>query len=161
MFYRSCRHKISGQGFTLVELLVVISIIALLSTLAIMSLNLARQKSRDAKRVADMRQFYSAMETFHINNKTYKPTGCATVNTAVSACTGTGAAGLLDIMSNIGNLNDPSSAVGTLCTTSSSAVCNYAFTTTPNANTYTVTYYLEGDTAGLSAGRHTLTPAGL
>lgn len=54
--------KKSNQGFTLIELLVVIAIIGLLSTLAVVALNSARQRSRDAKRVADIRQFQTALE---------------------------------------------------------------------------------------------------
>jgi prepilin-type N-terminal cleavage/methylation domain-containing protein len=52
------------KGFTLIELLVVIAIIGLLSTLAIVSLNTARQKSRNTKRQADIRTLQSAVELF-------------------------------------------------------------------------------------------------
>ena len=45
--------KINKRGFTLIELLVVIAIIGLLSTMAVVSLNSARLKARDAKRASD------------------------------------------------------------------------------------------------------------
>ncbi len=55
----------SRIGFTLVELLVVISIIALLSSVVVASLNSARAKARDARRIADMRQIQTALEFFY------------------------------------------------------------------------------------------------
>ncbi|MFH0854203.1 MAG: prepilin-type N-terminal cleavage/methylation domain-containing protein [bacterium] len=58
----------NNKGFTLIELLVVIAIIGLLSTLAVVSLNSARAKSRDAKRVADVKQLQTALE-LHFNDK--------------------------------------------------------------------------------------------
>ncbi len=66
------------KGFTLIELLVVIAIIGLLSTLAIVSLNTARQKSRDSKRQADVRTMQSAIELY-INDNGAIP-GCATAD---------------------------------------------------------------------------------
>lgn len=59
------------KGFTLIELLVVIAIIGLLSTLAVVALNSARQKARDAKRVADIKQVQTALELFYNDQQGY------------------------------------------------------------------------------------------
>ena len=52
------------KGFTLIELLVVISIIGLLSTLAVVALSSARNKSRDTRRLADIKQLTTALELY-------------------------------------------------------------------------------------------------
>lgn len=151
----SSRHK----GFTLIELLVVIAIIGLLSTLAVVALTSARTKARDSKRTADMKQLQTAMEMFFSTNNTYKPTGCATAGTKVSACAGTGAAGLADFMGGIANFKDPT---GTgVCANPATAVCDYAFGAVATANTYLVNFWLEGATGDLAAGAHKLTEAGI
>lgn len=59
------------KGFTLIELLVVIAIIGLLSTLAVVALNQARAKSRDAKRLADGQAIAKAIELYYDENGTY------------------------------------------------------------------------------------------
>lgn len=56
--------KNNKKGFTLIELLVVIAIIGLLSTLSILSLNTARARARDTKRVADVKQIQTALEMY-------------------------------------------------------------------------------------------------
>jgi prepilin-type N-terminal cleavage/methylation domain-containing protein len=63
--------NLTKKGFTLVELLVVISIIGLLSTIAIVSLGSARAKSRDTKRIADMKQVSTALEQFYSDQGGY------------------------------------------------------------------------------------------
>lgn len=61
------------KGFTLIELLVVIAIIGILSSVVLASLNDARQKSRDAKRVADIKQVQLALQ-LRFDNESNFPT---------------------------------------------------------------------------------------
>lgn len=48
----------------MIELLVVIAIIALLSTLSVVSLNNVRAKARDSRRLSDVRQIQTALESY-------------------------------------------------------------------------------------------------
>lgn len=59
------------RGFTLIELLVVIAIIGILSSVVLASLNSARQKGRDAKRVSDISQLKLALELYFDSNRQY------------------------------------------------------------------------------------------
>jgi prepilin-type N-terminal cleavage/methylation domain-containing protein len=59
------RRLANSQGFTLIELLVVVAIIGILSTFVLSSLDKARSKARDAKRVADLNQVRNALELFY------------------------------------------------------------------------------------------------
>lgn len=53
-----------NKGFTLIELLVVVAIIGLLASIALIALMSARQKSRDATRLADMTQMNTALSLY-------------------------------------------------------------------------------------------------
>ncbi len=60
-----------NKGFTLIELLVVIAIIGVLASVVLASFNSARKKSRDARRVADVKQLQLALELYFDSNNAY------------------------------------------------------------------------------------------
>ncbi len=63
------------NGFTLIELLVVIAIIGLLSSVVLSSLNAARQKANNARRLSDMGQIRTALELYYNDNGKYPVVG--------------------------------------------------------------------------------------
>ncbi len=65
--------KAFKKGFTLIELLVVIAIIGLLASIVLVSLNSARAKARDARRLSDMHQILLALEMYYDDNGHYSP----------------------------------------------------------------------------------------
>jgi len=67
--------KRSKHGFTLIELLVVIAIIGMLSSVVLASLNSARAKARDAKRMADIKQLKTALEFYFDTQDAYPSLG--------------------------------------------------------------------------------------
>ena len=66
--------KKSAKGFTLIELLVVIAIIGILSSVVLASLNTARLKSRDTRRIADIKQLQLALALYFDSNAAYPNT---------------------------------------------------------------------------------------
>ena len=60
-----------ARGFTLGELLVVIAIIGILASVVLVSLNSARGKARDARRISDLHQVALALENYYDANQAY------------------------------------------------------------------------------------------
>jgi prepilin-type N-terminal cleavage/methylation domain-containing protein len=127
------------KGFTLIELLVVIAIIGLLASVVLLALNSARQKSRDAKRLADVRQIASALELYYNDNNAYPPSLAALSPTWLQSLP-----------------TFPTPTDG--CTTAS-----YSYTAAAsNASTYQLVFCVSAPTGGVSpAGTHTLTQGGI
>ena len=134
------------RGFTLIELLVVIAIIGLLSTLAVVALNNARMKSRDAKRVSDIKQIQTALELYYNDANAYPATVVAGEAIATGGVTYMSAA-----PSNPAPANDGDCAAGT----------TYAYTAGTNNTTYTLSYCLGGTAGGVASGTHTAYPGGI
>lgn len=67
--------KKENKGFTLMELLVVIGIIALLSGLLSVSYNAAQKRGRDSRRRSDMKAVQESLEQYYVENSYVYPTG--------------------------------------------------------------------------------------
>ena len=174
------------KAFTLIELLVVISIIGLLASVVLVALNSARQKSRDAKRLADVKQLASAFELYFNdcnsyplvtaattidNTKTLKEGTAATcgnnqaggtVNGGIGSTGGTTIAGQLPLT--------PTPADGA-CTTANNVYTYTSYKDSANVTAsiaadtaaagYKVAFCLGAQTGGTAAGVRTLTQAGV
>lgn len=70
------KRTLRERGFTLLELLVVISIIAILIALGTVSYTAAQKKARDARREGDIRAWGSAMEQYYSDNASAYQAGC-------------------------------------------------------------------------------------
>ncbi|MBI3290679.1 prepilin-type N-terminal cleavage/methylation domain-containing protein [Candidatus Falkowbacteria bacterium] len=155
------------KGFTLIELLVVIAIIGLLSTLAVVALNSAREKARDAKRVADVKQIQTALELFFNDASTYPSQDIDLGGSSSKVlCLGTGAcvAG-----SNCGFVDSATACVsGTTYmglvpsnpAPTAAATGVYRYTSTGGSD-YDIIFALEGTTGGLGGGLHTASESGI
>ncbi len=80
-----------SKGFTLIELLVVIAIIAMLASIILASLNTARSKARDAKRIEDLHSIQTALALYYAQNNAYPDPGCpwSSWKTPTNPCTWT------------------------------------------------------------------------
>lgn len=169
----SKKGKKKAKGFTLIELLVVIAIIGLLSTLAVVALNNARAKARDAKRVSDVKQIQTALEMYITDQGGYPVRG----TTAAPVLLGSKVVG-----SETDCLNNSAAgfrAGGAACTNPYMAQVpkdptpndvGYKYNSTDGAGTdctsgtcanYKITFSLESGTGGLPSGAHTATAGGI
>jgi len=73
-------------GFTLIELLVVIAVIGLLATIISVSVNSARTKSRDAQRIADLKQIQTALEMYYDTYNYYPKINYAYTTSDADGC---------------------------------------------------------------------------
>ena len=63
--------KIRRKAFTLIELLIVVSIIGLLASTVLVGLGGFRTRGRDARRISDLRETQQALELYYQKNNKY------------------------------------------------------------------------------------------
>ncbi len=67
--------KSYNSGFTIVELLIVIVVIAILAAITIVAYNGINQQARDSKRTSDVRTLVQAIEMYNIDHGSYPSVG--------------------------------------------------------------------------------------
>ena len=78
----------NNKGFTLIEMLVVVAIIGLLSSVVVVGLGSARQNARDARRISDIRQIQNALEVYYSSAQSYPDALSALSSTPKDPSTG-------------------------------------------------------------------------
>lgn len=71
--------QLAQQGFTIVELLITIVIVAILASVSVTAYSGIQQRGRDAQRVSDMNAIVKALEMYKIQTGNYPPTGTTNV----------------------------------------------------------------------------------
>ncbi|MBI5254404.1 prepilin-type N-terminal cleavage/methylation domain-containing protein [Candidatus Falkowbacteria bacterium] len=152
----ACRRR---DGFTLVELLVVVAIIGLLSTMAVVSLNGIRERARDTKRISDIDAIQKSMELVKSEMGGYDSSGCP-INKVVSECA---TAKLSTYLPTLKNIIDPLWTV--TCNTDALCKglgCNYTFGADLTKDRYQVFFNLEKGVATYTdSGCYVLTEKGI
>jgi prepilin-type N-terminal cleavage/methylation domain-containing protein len=179
MGVKNLRNK-QQKGFTLIELLVVIAIIGLLASVVLLALNSARAKSRDAKRISDVRQIMSGLELYFNECGSY-PIGTninTTTTTNAKLYTGTAATcGTNDGTATNGGIgttssgtvliaqmpSSPTPADSTTCQTGTANAYSYSSTGVAGGKAagYSLTFCLGAATGGLSGGARTASEGGI
>lgn len=140
------------KGFTLVELLVVIAIIGLLATIAFISLNSARGKARDAKRVSDVRSIQSVLELYY-NDQVVPAYPATPTNNLITSGWNSLVASYTSVLPTSPTPED---------SPCSSADNSYRYKVSGTGNsTYTISFCIGGATGGVGPGCVNATPTGM
>jgi len=154
--------KKSDVGFTLIELLIVIANFALIANVTMVSLNKAKQDSRDAKRVSNVNQLRSALHLYSTEKLSY-PDGDGIAigidgNLVLDNNGWSAGAPPVSPIFMYSVPRDPSmiaAQTSSPCTGASTEICDYSYTL--NVNDYIIYFYLEGSTGSLDEGIHAAT----
>ena len=146
--------KKTKKGFTIIELLVVLAIIAVLSTLGLTFFSTAATKGRDSRREQDIKEIQNMLALYANNRGQYPVCNPEIVVNGTTDCL---SVALIGEGSAVSTPKDPRYGVGTGgC--GSADFFEYCYVST-NGQNYTLRYLLETDSIyGKSQGWNSPTP---
>ncbi len=152
------------KGFTLIELVIVVGIIAILASMNVASLSAVRGKVNDARRLWDMRQLSSLIHAENTGQGVpMELEGCvndALASSLTTSCSGPG------MIVQYRRFQDPAQLTSqTPCSKNSITTCGYSISQRDGAkraitDNYQMCFYLEQGGAGLKAGLNSITDGG-
>lgn len=86
MKFINLQNKNRIKGFTLIEMLVVISVIGILSALALVSFASSQKQARDTNRKSDLRQYQGALESYANKTNGIYPSRTTTASAYSTLC---------------------------------------------------------------------------
>lgn len=133
-------HKKQYQGFTLVELLITIGIIGILATVTVVSIQGARGKAHDVRRISDIRALSDSLEAYDVDNQ-----GTALEGANANECIAAGQPIHQCIKPiDFSHVFDPVGKKDNPCVTGSTDHCQYSLgKSDPKTNDYEILFYLQ------------------
>lgn len=142
----------AGRGFTLVELLVVISIVAFLATIMAVGLNDSRTKSLDTRRVSDIYSIQKGLSLYFNDQRTFPPGNSVVLGSVNATCLAeSGFSGICPPGERIYMALVPANP--------GPGGANYVYSNVGGVD-YTLDFALETNIGSLEAGPHTLSTSG-
>jgi prepilin-type N-terminal cleavage/methylation domain-containing protein len=162
LVYFCVLENMKKNGFTLVELLVVIAVCGILILLSLLSLNGIQSKGRDAERMNDVNNLHKIMKIIKEETGSFQlACGGNNYQGLVSECQGEGDEfQLVKILDSISGLNDPLEKKIACDNRCGITPCNYNFINITE-DSYEVRFWLERDTVNYKRGCHVLTERGV
>lgn len=156
------------KGFTIIEILVVIAVIGLLSTMVQTKYTRAMAKARDADRLNDLKNISGLLINLNMNNPNlFFADPCNIEDASTLTCVGAAQPG--DLENQLLKFIDPyfSDAVSANASPcaggpADTAPCQYSISADgASVSDVTIQFYLEIEASDLSAGPHTMTAEGV
>lgn len=153
------------SGFTLVELLIVIVVIAILAAVTIVAYNGVQAKAQDSARVSDMTTIEKALELYYIDNGNYPnytnyTPGSTKINSSWSTTADGSWQNLLNVLKPYAQ-NLPTAPPGTLGTTAAISggnnydyvgVSNSTYCASSAGQAYLLVYHMNGAQTNTTVG---------